>query len=382
MNQQISKILSKVGSGVLETVARGVLDDASASLIGEPQFEEITTSHNDLRTIGIVKASGNAMSSGVRRTWSVVAKIIDSTRADDDTRGDVTLDNEQSVYELHLFADDGVPLRPAKYFLTQYVEDDCRILWLEDLTDAPQPPWNLEHFVTAADHLGQFAGYHLANHTQVPFELQQNWYLARYPPDQIIEGAQSLLKERESNSVRTAYRNVPVDSASELAQLYNAIQRVGQRSPHCLSYGDSHSRNMFPLDKSTVGIDWGFIGIEPIGADVGVLIGSALTYTLAEAHMIAANERRIFDSYIAGLRASGWAGDESPIRIGFFCQFGGYLSGVSTIPVVLRDYLHRRDFIEGRFGVPFEDVPAHVAPVIELIPRYVEELKGLLGEAD
>ena len=137
---------------------------------------------------------------------------------------------------------------------------------------------------------------------------------------------------------------------------------------------------MFPLDDNTVGIDWGFVGNEPVGADVGVLIGSALTYTVGEAQMVASNERDIYDSYVSGLEATGWDGDRAQARIRFFCQFGGYLSTIGVFPVVIRDYAHRREWVEGRFGVPFDDVPRHVAPIVELIPGYVEELRELLNE--
>ena len=60
-------------------VARGALADASVTLVGKPKFAEITTGHNDKRTIGIVKVIGSAM---VR--VSEAAMIID---------------NEKKVYE-------------------------------------------------------------------------------------------------------------------------------------------------------------------------------------------------------------------------------------------------------------------------------------------
>lgn len=382
MNEQISGILSNVGLDSFEIIARGMLDDTTASVIGQPQFDEIKSSHNDLRTIGIVRASGDALSAGAKKRWSAVAKIIDPTKddEDEDDRSDITPEIEQTVYELRLFTGEDIPIRPAKCYFTQRVEDRFQILWLEDLSRAPQPPWRLEHFVNAANHLGQFAGYHITHRTQVPFEIQRDWYLTRFRPERTIANAQSLLSERESYQSEVAYRNVPIESVMAFAELLGPLYTAGQNSPHCLSFGDTHSRNMFPLERNTVVIDLGFIGSEPVGADVGVLIGSALTYTTSEAQMVAANERDIYDSYIAGLKATGWDGDESLARIGFFCQFAGYLSRVSVTPVILQDFLYRREWVEGRFGVPFDDVPAHLAPVIELLPRYVEELKGLLGE--
>ena len=60
-------------------VARGALADASVTLVGKPKFAEVTTGHNDKRTIGIVKVIGSAMVGVGEKTvkWSSVAKIID-----------------------------------------------------------------------------------------------------------------------------------------------------------------------------------------------------------------------------------------------------------------------------------------------------------------
>ncbi len=148
MSELAATVLEKVGSDVFETVARGVLDDPSAQVVSESSFEELAGSHNDQRTIGIVKVSGEAACASGNRAWSAVAKIIDPKFTDPNrvrnNTDDRVLENEQKVYELGLFADDGVPMRPAVAYLTQVIDDRYKVLWLEDLTGAPQPPWALE----------------------------------------------------------------------------------------------------------------------------------------------------------------------------------------------------------------------------------------------
>lgn len=380
LNDQVSTLLSGISPVTYKSIARGVRNDPSATLVGEPVFTEITTSHNDQRTIGIVRISGEVACVSGTEPWSVVAKIIDPTQNDNDDRGFVGLEIEQKVYEQGLFTNDGVPLRPAKCYLTQLIEDRFRILWLEDLTGAPQPPWTTEQFISAANHLGQFDGYHITHPTSMPFEIPDDWYLDRLKDRDGTAQIDRLLNERDSELTRAAYRDVPLESAAELHDLSDQILKAGQLVPHGLAFGDSHSRNMFPLGSSTIGIDWARVSNEPVGADVGVLLGSAMSFTVQEAQIVARNERDIYESYVSGLKTSGWNGSESHARIGFFCQFSGYLTIVSVVPVSLRSYQDRREWIEGRFGVPFDDVPEHLAPVIELIPGYVKESKKLLAE--
>ncbi len=132
---------------------------------------------------------------------------------------------------------------------------------------------------------------------------------------------------------------------------------------------------MFPLGSETVGIDWASLTIDPIGVDIGVLIGSALSWGVEEAQTITQNESAIFDSYVSGLESAGWTGDVQNVRLAFFGQFTGYLVFTGTMPIWVEEYANR---IERRYGVSLEELPEHIAPVIALIPGYVEELKQLL----
>lgn len=362
------------------TIARGVVGDDSATLVGTPIFDEITTSHNDQRTIGIVKVSGTAVSvrHGSHHNWSSVVKIIDQSIPANVAATWGFPENEQKIYEMALFTDDGLPLRPARCYLSQTIEENIVLLWLEDLTNTPQPPWTLQHFINAANHLGQFNGYHSVNDTELPIEITRNAFHLRASASPFKSNFAEVVEKIDSTAVREAYVETPVESGMELASVFEKALEAAKLLPHSLAFGDSHSRNLFPVESETVGIDWASVAFDPIGVDVGVLIGSALTYGLEEAQLISRNERPVFDSYVSGLQSSGWVGDLKNVRLGFFAQFAGYLSIVGTIPVKLEQYKQRRAFLEKRLGVALEDVPKHVAPVIALIPGYVAELRQLL----
>ena len=126
----------------LNTVARGVLEDPAVTLVGsnKPNFNEITVDHNDKRTIGIFIVDGTAKSNGQERTWSAVLKLINPS----ETVGSGLIESEIQVYESGVFGFDDIPFRSAKFYHSELLENGILSLWLEDLSNAPQPPWNLE----------------------------------------------------------------------------------------------------------------------------------------------------------------------------------------------------------------------------------------------
>jgi hypothetical protein len=378
MNRQIENLLAGVGSTTFETVARGALNDDSAALVGTPEFEEITTSHADLRTIGIVKVSGIATSQGPERNeqaWSTVVKIIDPTK---EARRAI-LDNEAQIYRLGLFNGDEVPFRAAKCYFIGSHEDDLSTLWLEDLSNAPQPPWNLEQFAVAANHIGQFNGHHLERDTKLPMDILRDSYIARLERHDRGSIAEELVQKRDTEIVKAAYAESSIELTIRFFGLVEQLKEAGRNLPHSLAFGNTHSRNLIPVGDETVGIDWGTVGMEPVGSDIGVLLGSPLSYGIQEASLLIQNERPLYDSYVIGLRSRGWDGNDDELRLGFFCQFAFYISLLGVLPIVISDLADRKEFIEKRMGVPFDDVPSHVAPVLAVIPKYVEELEALLG---
>ena len=191
--------------------------------------------------------------------------------------------------------------------------------------------------------------------------------------------AEQMLEARYSSVRQQAFSQAPVDACIKLAKLVRPILERARSLPHSIAFGDSHSRNMFPLGSQAVGMDWMAVSSETTGVDIGVLIGSNLTFGVSKAAMIIDNEKKIYESYAEGIESTGSTGDLADLRIGFFTQFIGYLSTLAAVPTIMEDYRDRREFIKLRFGVELEELPEQVAPVIATIPKYVEEVKRLLG---
>ncbi len=386
MNEQVEKLLLATSNETFTSIARGVLNDPKAKLAGSQTFSEITTPHNDARTLGIVKVSGSANTpkSGARN-WSSVVKVIDLTVPANDAAQWAFPENEPKVYELGLFADDGLPFRPAKCYLTQSTGEGLEILWIEDLSSASQPPWNLYQFIKTAGHLGKFDGYHAVHSTVVPIKVAQDAFHLRWAKPDRASNFAKLLNIKDETATKRIYQNVPVESAIKLAVIYDRALETAKKIPHSLAFGDSHARNMFPVDSETVGIDWATLSNDPIGCDIGVLLGSPVSFTAIESNLIVNHERTIYDSYVAGLESEGWNGNNDHVRLGFFCQFGGYFTAIGASPTIFEAVANDeklRAHYEKRFSAKFDDIPDQLAEVTALYPHYTEELEKLIDRVE
>ena len=377
MNEQVEKILADVSVDTLTLIARDVIGDDSATLVGDLAFANIDTPHNDDRTIGIVKVSGTAVSvrHGSHHNWSSVVKIIDKLVPTDDAAAWGFPENEEKVYELGLFSDAGTQLRPARCYLTHTTPDGLSMLWLEDLSAAPQPPWTVEQFISTAHHLGQFNGYHFTNKTLLPFEIARDAYHLRKSNTPFRATYDRLVEIQDDPIVRRVFNDTQLELNIEYLAMAEQGWEIVKPLPHSLAFGDAHSRNLFPLGSETVGIDWASLACDPIGCDIGVLIGSPLSFGNVDIQLTTNHEREIYDSYVAGLQSTGWNGNLDHIRLGFFMHFSVYLLWMPTMASRYRKLEadeSARNREEKRTSVALEDLPelkAHGSAYAEIRRR-------------
>lgn len=141
MIERVKSILDAISNADLSKIAAGAVGVKGLSVHSAPELTALATP-NDARTIGVVKVTGTAeRPDGGAEPWSAVAKLVDFAIA---TIGEVQWTRpeiEEIVYEEGYFADDRLPFRPARCYLVSKPADRLRIIWLEDLTDAEQPPF-------------------------------------------------------------------------------------------------------------------------------------------------------------------------------------------------------------------------------------------------
>jgi Phosphotransferase enzyme family len=215
-------------------------------------------------------------------------------------------------------------------------DDGSVALVLEDLRGLPATEWPLERYGPAARELGRWQG----SFRTVPREpwLSRDWLRA-------------YLGRRAEESA-----GEPLWADREL--LLDALDRV----PRTLCHLDLWPRNLFDDDGATVAIDWAFVGIGAVGEDAGNLVPDSVFDGFLAPERIDELHDLVWTEYLAGLRDSGWPGEEPDARLGF-CV-GAALKYVWVRPRVAA-------------GRPLEGGPEATTACLALLDRLADEARGL-----
>lgn len=366
----------EVDLATVTRVAGKALGGEGWALEGRPDVSPIGAVHNDRRTLAILRVSGQATLDSSRAPWSAVVKVVDPRIQSGEAAKWVSVEAEEKVYELGLFQGTDVPFRAARCYAIANQDSGLRHLWLEDLTGAPVPPWTIDQYVQTSYNLGRFDGGNAVEPPEIPLELPSRIFLKRWAePSQITARFDVLRGPHAGALARGRLRE-----ALRLEALAHRLSAVASSLPTTVAHGDSHARNLFPVGAQTVAIDWSGLSREPLGADMGVLAGSGLTWGVDEAVAVASNERSMFSRYLEGLADAGWDGDVDDVRVAFFAQFTLYLSAIVITPVQLAagELEGRRPFYEARLQTKLEDLPARLDHATALLLPFIDELDALL----
>jgi hypothetical protein len=115
------------------------------------------------------------------------------------------------------------------------------------------------------------------------------------------------------------------DTQIRLARNERELMKLLAAVPLTLCHNDFWTRNLFGKDgQPTTVVDWAFVGIGPLGSDIANMTASAgFDSYIAPAHL-ASFADHVFDSYLNGLRQSGWKGDSRTVRLGYCASVAKY----------------------------------------------------------
>jgi hypothetical protein len=158
--------------------------------------------------------------------------------------------------------------------------------------------------------------------------------------------------------------------------------------PVSLAHHDAQWRNLFQLKEAdsagsvarTVAVDWAFLGLAPLGADLGHMIGCNIEHWAVDDPR--QHDRAATAAYLEGLRDSGWRGDERAIRFArattAAVQMGAYFGAEVS-------WLHGEP--RGTWVAPLREWPQELAtkqklPVEATMARWATQFTYLLDLAD
>ena len=227
------------------------------------------------------------------------------------------------------------PLRPVRCWGTNDVDDTTAWLWLEELdATSPRPRWSLQELAASAYDLGAFAaqGVAMVDEVESLSWPARRWLRGWTGTIRLLGGEHAvahdgcwehpLVRERLPASARIW--------STELMEVADEVLTRLEALPRTVAHHDTQWNNLFaengPQGRRTVAIDWSFFGTAPIGEDLGDYIAVSVSSGAVAPRDAEEHARNATQSYLEGLRAYGWQGDERDVR--FAADATGALQGL------------------------------------------------------
>jgi hypothetical protein len=282
---------------------------------------------------------GQATDVGETVPWSLILKTIKSAEKSTDPGGIWYWKREALAYQSGLLHHlPGGSITAPTCYETSERPDGSMWLWMEDVKDDIPSPWPLEQYGVVARHLGQFNGAYLGGQV-FPSEtwIPRNW-LRMY-----VENAAPMIEFVRSNPNHpTVMHMFPGDTIAQILAVWEEHHQILdalENLPQVFCHQDAFRRNLFARGGKTIAIDWGYIGIAPVGAELVALVAASLGFFEIPAELVKDLDRICFEGYLQGLRDAGWKGDPKLVRTGYVVSLllrypiGGHLGEV--LPALL-----------------------------------------------
>lgn len=367
-----------IDSGDLTPVVRQILNDGRAEVVAPWSVVRIGKSAGT-GTVGIWRVSGTAASKGGSRSWSAVLKALDLkyTRT---IAGFETPQTELAAYRSGLFDEraGAPPLKAARCYSADDRPGGLTLLWLEDFAASPRPPWPDDTYVTVARHVGQFNGAWSARTRELPDWIKKGAYWHWISDADIRKEFETLPGLLGHQLIRDSFPEGTVEKSVALGEtlfrLYTALDGL----PFTVCHADCHPKNLFPVLQqgrhiATAGVDWASVSLGPVGIDAGPLLGSPAGWIEMDVEQFRRLVEPVFDSYLAGLKRSGWTGDPSQARLGYFASlldYGGRSVWFTTRFVSKPGWT---GWLTGTLGHSAEDLAGHWRNLREVIFPLADE---------
>ena len=278
--------------------------------------------HGGLGGQGLYRCAGRARVGDASRPWSLVLKIAPASQPAADPLAWDMPQREALAYRSGFLARLPGPLVSPRCLAVSEQSDGSTWVWLEEIVDEHPGPWDLGRYALAARHLGRFNGAWLvADALPDHAWLSRDW-LRRYVEAAGRVAAAFALADDAPPLLRQCF---PPQAVAQIRRLWaqrEVFLAALDRLPQTICHHDAFRRNLFVRrtaegSEQTVAVDWAFVGVGAVGADLAPLVvGSLLFFEVVESGPQQLAETALA-AYMTGLRETGWQGDERAVRLGF-----------------------------------------------------------------
>ena len=265
----------------------------------------------------VFRVQGEAGDGGETIPWSLILKAVKPADKARDPAGIWYWKREALAYQSGLLhhLPGGNVTAPVCYAVEER-PDGSMWLWMEDVKDDVASPWPVEQYAVAARHLGQFNGAYLTGQA-FPSEpwVTHNW-LRMY-----VEHAAEMVEFIHRNPNHPIV--IHIFPGNTLAQMlavwdeHNQILDMLENLPQVFCHQDAFRRNLFARKGKTIAIDWGYMGMAPVGAELVALVAGSIGFFEVPVDRVDEVDRICFENYLQGLRDAGWEGDPKLVRAGY-----------------------------------------------------------------
>ncbi len=306
-------------------LAPAAIEPVVRRLIGEPAAvvpDEWSCHPLAGEGLGTYQVAGTARVRGASVPWALVLKVSAPADRADLWAWDYPA-REGLAYGSGLLAALPGGLSAPRFLSHQRQRDGTSWLWLEAVTEAHAGSWPLERYVLAAFHLGSFNGAYLAGEP-LPDQpwLSQRWLRVFAEQSEPFVG--TLERIAGPSGLAPVRQLYPPAVAGEIERLWTDRERFFTALdglPRTFCHHDAFRRNLLyraaPTGEELVALDWAYAGHGAVGEDLAQLVMGSLFFFEVQGITPHEFDATCFTSYMAGLRAAGWAGDEKQVRLGY-----------------------------------------------------------------
>ena len=328
----VAERLQVLTASDLAPVVRRALGDEDAWPVGWA-VESMGWAAVNPATLGLYRLTGVArVGSAENVAWAAVLKVVGDVDLSG-TRLDVDfLHNPQDwnywrreavAFRSGLLDGWPGPLVPVRCLAVDEPAPEVVWIWLEACDNARTGGrWTLASHALLAHDLGAFAA-QWAN--RAPSTTEHPWLAQRWLRDSMATlraGAVDHVLGHDACWQHPLLADVmPAGTPRRVGRLFGEAEGLLaalESLPTTLAHHDTQASNFFLRDPSddqarTVGIDWGFLGLAPVGHDLGCHLSSNIGTWGIDPREAADLDRASTPAYLQGLGDFGWQGDERAV---------------------------------------------------------------------
>ncbi len=326
--ESLQDIVEAVSLEALSPMVRLLLQDDQLVVL-DREISQLAGAGN-ATTRGLFRISGAARSAAGKTTsWRVVLKVIGDTDLFGSGYCHEPADwnywkREALAFESGLLDGWAGPLWPIRALAVDEVSADEAWIWLQSGSDEDiKKKWSLDQLASTAYDLGAVA----AQWASTPPSRDQHPWLDYRWVDGWVATARKLGADHAAGHdgcwLSGPLREVVPESTSARVTTLMAtaghLQEQLASLPLTLAHHDAQWSNAFSAQESGLGlgtvlIDWSYLGLAPVGTDLGLSIGWNVLNGAVDPRHAQAHDRSATEAYMRGLHEHGWAGSPDAVR--------------------------------------------------------------------